>query len=313
MAEPLVSVALATYNGEKYIREQLASIFAQTHQHLEVIIFDDGSTDGTLEILKEMAWNRHNLIIHANAPQAGVVQNFSRAIAAATGDYIALCDQDDVWLPGKIKETLTCLQELEKSSSKGTPALVFTDLKVVEENLKVIDASYWHHMGLNPEYNSLNRALVENVATGCTILLNKATKELALPIPKEALMHDVWLLLTASYFGQVKYLHEPTVLYRQHSYNAVGAQRKGLFRHLAFVLEKALKNNLQLLAGEIKQAEAFHLHHQNRLSLNPAHQRILEAFIALKEKGLLGRKRQLINYRFLRSSWKNNLSLLLRG
>ncbi|WP_210490494.1 glycosyltransferase family 2 protein [Rufibacter aurantiacus] len=313
MAEPLVSIALATYNGAKYIREQLASIFAQTHQHLEVIVFDDGSTDGTLEILKEISWNRHNLIIHANAQQAGVVQNFSRAMAAATGDYIALCDQDDVWLPDKLKTSLARLQELEKSSSKETPALVFTDLKVVDENLEVIDASYWHHMGLNPENNSLNRALVENVATGCTILLNKATKDLALPIPKEALMHDVWLLLTASYFGQVKYLCEPTVLYRQHSFNAVGARRKGLFRHLAFVLEKALKNNLQLLSDEIKQAEAFHLHHQNRLSLNLANKRILEAFISLKDKGFLARKQQLIKYRFYRSSWKNNLSLLLRG
>ncbi|RNI22453.1 glycosyltransferase family 2 protein [Rufibacter latericius] len=313
MKQPLISVVLATYNGEKYIREQLDSVFGQTYQNLEVLVFDDGSSDATLDILQDIARHQKKLKVHTNSQKVGVVRNFSRAIEAATGEYIGLCDQDDVWLPEKLYKSLECIQEMEEQTSKETPCLVFTDLKVVDKHLRLLDDSYWHYMGLNPGNHQFHRALVENVATGCTILCNRATRNLAVPIPKGALMHDVWLLLTASYLGEVRFLPEPTVLYRQHSQNAVGASRKGFLQNLYIVLEKAMANNLSLLSGEINQAQLFYDHHQNWLTQFPAKLKLLEAFISLKKKGVLERKYQMVKHGFFRSSLKHTISLLLRA
>src|SRR5690606_13737176 len=150
---------------------------------------------------------------------------FARLLGASTADYIMFCDQDDVWLPGKVTLTLAKMQELEAACGAETFLLVHTDLRIVDENLNLVADSGHRYQQIDPDRgNTLGRLLVQNIATGCTIMVNRALRDLALPIPGAALMHDHWLSLVSACFGKIAYLPEPTLLYRQHSGNKVGAQ-----------------------------------------------------------------------------------------
>jgi glycosyltransferase involved in cell wall biosynthesis len=310
--QPLISVVVATYNGAKYLAAQLDSIFNQTYSNLEVIVCDDLSTDDTTQILREYEV-KHGLRYFVNEARQGVVKNFERAISKAKGGYIALSDQDDVWLPQKLERSLQRLQQLEATGSAGEPALVFSDLTVVDENLRQLSPSYWHYMQLNPDNTKLNRILVENVVTGCTAFMNRATVNLALPIPRAAIMHDVWFLLVASSFGQVAYLPEPTVLYRQHSQNVVGARHKGLMQKLQSGLDKLSSNNFSLLQAEIEQARAFYEKYEKQLSAQPGRKAMLEDFITLKRSGFLTKKYRILKHSFYGSTLKKALNVLVRA
>ncbi|WP_114778925.1 glycosyltransferase family 2 protein [Botryobacter ruber] len=309
---PLISVVMATYNGERYLEEQLESIFNQTYQNLEVIVCDDLSSDNTQQILEKYA-SHFRLCYTINKERQGAAQNFARAITQATGDYIALADQDDVWLPTKLEISLHKLQQLEASNGKDKPALVFSDLRVVDEKLAAISPSYWQFMQLVPTNHQLNKVLVENVATGCTMLLNKVTANLALPIPPEALMHDVWILLTATCFGKVAYLEEPTVLYRQHSNNVIGARSKSVVQKLKSGYIKLKQQNAGLLQPEIDQAKAFYTRYQKLVSNRPKAEETLTAFISLKEKDFIYRKVLILKYGFYGSTFRKALNVLLRA
>ncbi|WP_082893483.1 glycosyltransferase family 2 protein [Rufibacter ruber] len=312
MTTPLVSIAMATYNGEKFLEEQLASIFNQTHPNLEVVVCDDISTDRTIDILQQYALT-HNLKYTVNRERLGVVQNFSNAISMASGDYVALADQDDVWLPTKIENSLQKLLLLERQSSPLTPALVFTDLQVVDEQLQPLYPSYWEFMKLNPSNWYLNRILVENVMTGCTALMNKPLLEIALPIPNQALMHDTWLLLTAASFGKVSFLQERTVLYRQHPQNVVGARQSSLKNKFQSALSKITRNNFSLLGAEIEQAAVFYNRYSSKLNYFPEKKNVLKAFISLQKVNFFRRKFLILKFSFFGSSFKKALNVLARA
>jgi glycosyltransferase involved in cell wall biosynthesis len=309
--QPLISVVLATYNGSKYLRDQLDSIYQQTYKNIEVIVCDDQSTDGTKEILKAYKQS-HQLKYYINEKRLGVVQNFAKAISLSTGDYIALSDQDDVWLPEKLELSFKKIRELEQRYSKQKPLLVYTDLAVVDEDLKSISPSYWRHMRLNQKNLALNRILVENFMTGCTALMNRATAEMALPIPGEALMHDVWFLLVAFCFGKTAYLEKQTILYRQHSNNVVGSIHKSKIRKLNIALVKIRNKKLGLLNEEIEQAKAFYRIFRTQLMDIPRERQVLETFITLKEKNIINRKYSVIKNAFYGNTFGRLLNTFLR-
>ena len=138
-----------------------------------------------------------------------------------------LCDHDDIWLPNKIALTFEHMAELERIHGPAAPLLVHSDLTVVDEHLQVIGPSFFRYSRIDPSRNDLTSLLTTNVATGCTMMVNRALYEKARPIAPEAMMYDHWLARVVSTFGDIAWIGEPTILYRQHGHNAIGAKRGG--------------------------------------------------------------------------------------
>lgn len=238
-----IECVLCTYNGAEYIREQLESISRQTCRLDRLIVCDDDSQDGTVEIVTD--WSRTAGIqvdIFINAPRLGTVRNFEKALSLTTGDYIFFADQDDVWLPGKIELAMKLMRDMENKHGRGMPCLVHTDLTVVDKQLQAIHRSFLENQGLQHIYDEeslLLGLMAQNFVTGCTMLINRALKEKALPFPKDIIMHDYWLALVAAMCGKIGFINIPTILYRQHGRNAVGA-----VKYLSFC------NMLKVFKGE---------------------------------------------------------------
>ncbi len=152
------------------------------------------------------------------------MRSFEKLMEYSSAEYIMFCDQDDVWLPHKIEESLACIQQLEQNNPHKA-ALVFSDLEVVDEQLNTISSSFWNYSKVNPDnvYNCY-RLLINNPAPGCTFIMNKKVKPLVLPFPEQARMHDWWIVLKVAESGVIDYLKKPGLLYRQHKKNKVGAE-----------------------------------------------------------------------------------------
>lgn len=219
----MVTVLLAVYNGEKYLKEQIDSILTQTVKNIKIVIRDDGSGDGSPLIIDDYC-NKYPQIISKleGAPTGSAKQNFAKLLENCDSDYIMFCDQDDVWLPEKIEKTLAAMQKAEGDGK--TPVLVHTDLKVVDHSLNVISPSFFEFQKLIQDDITLSKLLVQNYVTGCTVMINRALKEKCSNIPENCIMHDWWLALVAVLFGKLVCVQEPTMLYRQHESNQVGAK-----------------------------------------------------------------------------------------
>jgi hypothetical protein len=226
MEQPRVQVLLGTFNGARFVREQIESILAQTYQPLQILARDDGSTDETRAILEDYAARipERFALMPSSSATGNAKFNFMRLLAAADAPYIAFADQDDVWLPEKIERTMREMQRLEEAHSRDWPLLVFTDLRVVNDRLETLHDSFWASQKIRPGHiHSLRRLVMQNVVTGCTMLINRALQQASLPMPTEAFMHDWWIALIAATQGSSSFLRETTVLYRQHGGNVLGA------------------------------------------------------------------------------------------
>lgn len=305
--KPLVEVLLATYQGGNYIESQIQSLLEQTHDNFKIIVRDDGSTDNTRAIVDGLA-RQHPSKIQLLPPgnRLGVKGNFSSLLASSTADYLFFCDQDDLWLQDKMEITLAKMKEMETEHGSSCPLLVHTDLRVADRELKTIDPSFWHFAHLNvASGHTLNRLLVQNVVTGCTMLVNRSLALLAFPIPNETLMHDWWMALVASAFGHVEAINKPTILYRQHSSNTLGAQ--------PFFSAGRIKNKLLKLRddGQTRkdQAKVFFERYQMRLSVSQ--RQMVQDFIHLDTHSLLQNRRLIFKHRFFKNGFLRNLALLL--
>lgn len=252
---PTLAVLLATYNGEKYLPELLDSVLPQLPPGGFILAHDDGSTDGTAEILNRCAAEFPTLKVLADGVKTGGASaNFSYLLNKADADYIMLCDQDDIWLPGKIDTALAAMRELEARHTAAVPLLVHTDLKVTDEKLNVLCNSFMRYQNLTPDTaNSLPKLVAQNVVTGCTTLINRALRDRALPVPPEAVMHDWWLALAACSFGHIGYDSTPHILYRQHGGNDTGAHRWSL----RLIASKLLRRQTDSILATRKQAGIF--------------------------------------------------------
>ncbi|HEY4011335.1 MAG TPA: glycosyltransferase family 2 protein [Acidobacteriaceae bacterium] len=222
----MIQVLLATFNGERFLREQIDSILCQTYPAVQVLASDDGSRDATPEILREYATRFPETVqlLHGT-PTGSAKSNFRRLMQASTAPYIAFADQDDVWLPQKLATELQAVHGLEQHHGASMPLLVFSDLEVVTAELRPMASSLWQRQQLQPaNIHRFPRLLMQNVVTGCTMLANRSLLELAQDIPEEAAMHDWWIALVACAFGHAEYLEDKLVRYRQHSTNVLGAQ-----------------------------------------------------------------------------------------
>lgn len=221
-----IDILLATYNGQKYLSEQIDSILSQSNTDWTLIIRDDKSDDETVEIIKKYQEKYLDKIkiIEDDAGHLGVKLNFQRLLEHSKAEYIMFCDQDDVWLPEKIEMTLNAMKKGEKDFP-DKPLMIHSDLVVVDDGLKKIADSLWEYQKVIPEKNDdLNRIILQNVATGCTIMINKKAREVSLPIPEDAVMHDWWIAIKVAQYGKILYVPRQLTLYRQHSGNLVGAK-----------------------------------------------------------------------------------------
>lgn len=230
----LVSVVLATYNGEQFIAKQIQSIVDQSHQGIELIVQDDQSTDRTVEIVESFR-DKISLRCEVNRQRLGFVRNFEAGIRRARGDYIALCDQDDLWHKDKIA---TLLREIG-------------DADLIHSDCELIDA---HDRPLAPSWKKTRRVrssaaelLFYNDVTGCTSLFKRRLLDSVLPFPEGLAYHDWWLAVCAATQNGLKYTPLPLVAYRQH-----GSQDTGAFESKGHMLLRAVKK-LRIFNGAVKK------------------------------------------------------------
>lgn len=211
----MISVCIPTYNGAKYIKEQINSILPQLSSSDEIIISDNYSTDNTLDVIKEI--NDHRIKIFLFRPDttkksmsnilAKVSLNVQNALSKATGDYIFLSDQDDIWLEGRVSNALPLLESKE-------PTVVVCNCRVVDENDNTLIESYFSY--IKPS-SSILRTIHKSSFHGCCMAFNRLVVNKASPFPPYAIGHDLWLGIIGAYYGKVHFLDKPLVLYRRHS------------------------------------------------------------------------------------------------
>ena len=237
----MIDILLSTYNGERWLREQLDSILAQSYGGWHLLIRDDGSTDRTVGIVDEYARQYPGKIVRLEeSKNIGCVWSYEYLLYASTAEYVCFADQDDVWLEKKLEHMLKLMMELEKQTSAEIPHVVCSDLRVVDAKLEVIDESFWNMIRLRPDLLQTPQQLGTcNYVTGCAMLFNRAAKELSLPFGEHAYMHDAVVALTTLYRGgDIVISTEKDILYRQHDGNVIGAIR--VTKGFPYVLSKVL-------------------------------------------------------------------------
>jgi len=211
-----ISVAMATYNGERYIKDQIDSILSELKENDELVISDDGSYDDTVKIIRHINDPRIKLV---KGPRFGVKQNFANAIKNCSGKYIFLADQDDIWLKGKVNKVL-------KLFTKDVTC-VLHDAYIVDEKLNVINSSFFKYR--NSRLGKINN-IVKNSYVGCCMAFSSELKPLILPIPDDIEMHDQWIGLISEKYGKSVLLNEQLILYRRHDSNTSSFKHYGVLK-----------------------------------------------------------------------------------
>lgn len=227
-----VGIALATYNGEAYLSEMLDSIEHQTYSHFMIHVCDDGSSDNSLDIIrKHNLFAKNKIQIHLTSGGNGAMKNFRRTLGYCTEDFIALCDQDDYWVTDKLERMI------KKTEGKDPkiPILIFSDLQIVDSSLNEIHSSFFSNSSKSALCQKPQDFVVNNHIPGCAMLFNNAAKRCFEPIPDNVKMHDWWIVFMISIFGEIIYLDDSLIKYRQHANNTIGAP--GFYRHSLLLSE----------------------------------------------------------------------------
>jgi glycosyltransferase involved in cell wall biosynthesis len=304
-----VAIVMTTYNGEKYVGEQIDSILASTFQDFELFIYDDSSKDNTLSILRTYEQkNPMKLHVFENETNLGVTENFLKALCRTTTDYIMFCDQDDFWKPNKIAVTLKRLRHMEAQVGKGTPMAVFTDAIVADVELKTINSSFFRATHLNSAKTDLGHLLMENKLIGCTVMVNAALRRVlqSYIIPSKAKYHDWWVALIASSMGKIGFVKEATLLYRQHGGNVVGGT--GFLSYFKNRITSLKKQKESILALE-EQAKEFLIIYDELLT--DKNREILQCFADLNHRNFIEKRIMILRYGYLKTGFIRNIGLLL--
>lgn len=222
-----ISVAMATYNGERFIKEQITSILKNLKENDEIIISDDGSIDNTLTIIQNFSDKRIKII---KGPKKGVKQNFANAIANCSGKYIFLSDQDDIWLENKVSKVLEVLEE------RQCTGIVHDCIVVNEDTTQNLMDSFFEH---RKSKSGIIRNIYKNRYLGCCMAFSKDMAKSILPIPETIEMHDQWIGLLCEKYGSVYFMKEKLIKYRRH-YGNVSAMHH-------YPLLKMIQNRVSLI------------------------------------------------------------------
>jgi len=290
-----ISIAMATHNGEKYIKEQLESIISQSMQPQEIIICDDCSTDKTIEIIESL---NHPLIkLYRNVTKIGVTENFKKAVSLATDyNFIALSDQDDIWFKHKLETLYNSIAHYKESV---IPTIAYSDLILVDNNKMVINESFWNELNHHNHVHNFSTLLFGNFVTGHSILMNSAMKKELLLKPTDTILHDVWIAFIAFGFGKAVIINEPLAYYRQHQKNLNYNSKKV---KLSKTKERLLKLKMifssnKYLFEEFQIAKKFSLYYKDQLPIEKKD--LIEKFIKFENRAFL------CKYLFLKKVFKN--------
>lgn len=259
----MIDILLATYNGEKYLKEQIDSILNQTYKEFRILIRDDGSTDETLKQI-QLYMSKYPDKIFLVEEESGYrcsANNFMILAMHAESEYVMFCDQDDIWLPNKIEDTLNEMKKIENQYGIETPTVVFGNYIVVDEKLNEIT-----NIRANQIDNyklDLNHLLVQNYVTGCLMMVNKSLYSNIKFYSPEILMHDWWIAIYASSFGIIHHFDKELMLYRQHGKNFVGAVDIKSFKYRLNKIISPNTKNMKWLYK--KQAEKFLLEYRTTI------------------------------------------------
>jgi glycosyltransferase involved in cell wall biosynthesis len=264
--EPLVSIALCTYNGEKHLEKQLDSLLTQTYSNLEVVIVDDCSTDNTYSIASSYAEKDSRIKCFKNAANLGFNKNFERAISLTTGEYIAISDQDDIWLPHKIESLLSNIE------SKW---LIFSNSSFINDDNETLEGKMLY--GFNPTEHNYKCMLLANFVTGHTVLFKKDFINYFLPFPQNG-FYDWWIGLIALYHEEIVFFDEILTKHRLHNHSVMQERLRSGGEELeevrtidqvisAFSEYKHLKNDDRLFVTSLRDAYKADLYKQNIIPL----------------------------------------------
>ena len=248
-------VILAVWNGQNYLPAMLDSLLSQTTSDFNVLVRDDGSTDGSSDVQNYKSKFDGRLSV-MRATDAPATANFAILMRETKADYVLFADQDDVWKPEKVGLTLRSLKEAEAKYGKSTPIYFATDIAVVNKDLEVISPSYWKWKRLNPSMmGKLSQSLICVPIQGMASGINRALLDLANPVAEKAISHDWWTQLIAAAMGKV--ICDPTVtaLYRVHGGNASIPKEVGLVPYLKMGLDTSFLR--RGLGRRIEQANAL--------------------------------------------------------
>lgn len=231
----MISVCMPTYNGEKYIKEQIESILSQLSENDELIISDDSSTDNTVKIIK--SFNDERIKIYENNHFKSPIYNLENALNYAKGDFIFLSDQDDVWYPEKVSVIIKQLENYD---------CVVSDATVVDSNMNVLFKSFYK---INKSKEGYIHNIIKNGFVGCCMAFNSKILKLSIPFPKNIPMHDSWIGLLSEKVGKVMFLKQSLIFYRRHGGNASTTAEKSNFSlsekiKMRLILIKEINNRL---------------------------------------------------------------------
>lgn len=298
-----IAVLIATYNGQKFLSEQLNSLLAQTNKNWHGFIHDDGSTDRTPEIIARYVrkYPEHFTVVDG-PPSGGAKENFFYLLKQVEAPVYMFCDQDDVWLDFKIEKSYEELRKID--ISEDVPALVFTDLKVVDSNLNIISDSMNEYSKLKSEICTADKLVMNNAVTGCTTIFNHCLRDAALKFKNidNIIYHDWWIGLIAAKFGNIHFFDLPTILYRQHGGNEAGAVNAHSIKYYINAFKKATYS-LKCVQFQAKEFSiVFGLKENDRITV----------FSHIHEKRILERFRLLKTYGN-RPTWKGIALMLIGG
>lgn len=286
--EDKVCILLATYNGEKYLKEQLKSILNQTYKNFVVLISDDASQDDTVNIIQKYAKEFPDKIYYlGNEKKGGAVENFSFLLKnSVKADYYMFSDQDDIWCEDKVIKSINRIK-LMKMNGKSN-CLAYCDAQLVDENEQVIAKSFLKNSKFKMRKENRKTILVSSFAPGAAMIFDAELYDLVKDIPYEAHIHDWWVLLNAVYFGNVEFIDEQLYKYRQHNNNVYGA---GLIRNkngiINFIKNNTILNTLKRLSNQtnelqLKQKKMVKVFYQQKENLlNEENRDILTDFLEL--------------------------------
>jgi len=317
-ADPMVAIVMAVYNGAAFLEEQVNSILTQSYRHIHLYIRDDGSADGSPALLERLFRQYPDQIrlIQDDQQRRGVVGNFQTLLETVQRQgresYVMLADQDDVWFSDKVARTLQGMRETERWVGKDTPVLVHTDLCVADAHLHVMDPSFWHYQHLNPAKDDLRSLCMQNMVTGCTVMVNRALLGKSLPIPDHVLMHDWWIGLVAAAFGVIRFLPKATMFYRQHDRNDTGAKKFGMGYLLGALRRVRSSSEFWRLLQRMQQQTALFLERFQR-DLDPGIAEDLRRFAHMApHTSTMERIYIVFRRHFTRHGWIRNLGLAVR-
>lgn len=319
-ADAHVVIVLATFNGAAFITEQLKSLLHQTHRYWSLFIRDDGSTDDTVAICRAFSERdaRIQLVID-NLGNLGVIKNFEVLLNVVRhrADYVMFCDQDDIWHPDKIALTLQAVINEERAgnsaglSSGSLPVLVHTDLRIVGRQAQELMPSLWGALGWESKCNAFSRLLVQNSATGCTVLINRPLLDLVTGFESGVIMHDWWLALVASAFGSIVSVPIPTIDYRQHGGNSVGVSNSSTMGKVRIAVQRLHARKKEFIELPLRQAKLFKAVFSSNVNFSADVGNVLQRFIDLQTRNWLSRKANLIAGKYWRHSWLGTVLLVL--